>query len=203
MKNVILVLCFSFVSFIMTAQDGPRLREIGLAFSSLNNFGLTYKTGKNNSLWRFNALFTNGTHSKDESGKLVDETSAFNASISAGKEYRSILYDKLQLRYGADISFSYNHIISNSYNDKLEYNGLSISTNTYKPGINVVLGLNYTISDNLIFGVELLPGFAYSTGSTVRKDYNNYNVLERKTDKSGYSYGLNTSSALLTLAFRL
>jgi hypothetical protein len=38
------------------AQEPVKQREIGLAFRNLHEFGLTFKTGNDKSLWRFNAV---------------------------------------------------------------------------------------------------------------------------------------------------
>src|SRR4030095_5407363 len=96
------------------------------------------------------------------------------------------------------ISFTYSRSKSD-YDDKTmnDYDRL-IEQTSYSPAINLVFGLNYVLNDNLVIGAEILPNFAYATGTLVEKNYYN----EFKSDTSGFSYGLSNSSALLSLAYR-
>lgn len=124
-------------------------------------------------------------------------------SARLGREYRKNISEKLELRLGADLSFTYNR-------SKYDYNDKSINNNdilrkqtTYGPGINLVLGLNYVLNDKFIFGAEILPAYNYVTGTAIDKDKYINNGKSVKSDFSGFSYGLSNTSALLTLAYRL
>jgi len=184
------------------AQETVKQKEIGLAFSNLNNFGLTFKTGTDKSLWRFNTLFISGNNTETTSDSLVDKLSSDGFGIKIGKEYRKVLVDNLELRFGADLSFSYNQT-KNNYEDKTINNyDWKMERTTYQPGINLVFGLNYVFNDNLVLGAEILPYFSYITGTEISNRYYNSSDVERKSDISGFSYGLSNSSALLSLAYR-
>ncbi len=198
-KSLLILLCLS-MSYYLMAQDTVKQKEIGLVFSNLDNFGFTFKTGTDKSLWRFNTLFISGYNTDNTADSLVIKQSNIGFGIKIGKEYRKDLVDNLELRFGADLSFSYNQS-KYDYNDKTinDYDSMNEST-TYQPGINLVLGLNYKFNDKIVLGAELLPSLSYSTGTTIVKSH--YMVEELKTDISGFNYRLSNTSVLLSLSYR-
>lgn len=202
MKKSLLILMGLSMSYFLVAQEITKQKEIGLAFNNLDNFGLTYKTGTNRSLWRFNTLFLSGYNSEESADSLLNTQSNLGFGVKLGKEYRKEVIDNLEIRFGADLSFRYTHSRS-EYNDKTvdDYDRLNERT-TYQPGINLVFGFNYLLGDNFLIGAELLPGFSYSTGESVEKRYYITDVEETKSDISGFSYGLSNTSVLLSLAYR-
>jgi len=200
MKKMVMVLVCLSASYYLMAQETVKQKEIGLVFSNLDNFGLTYKTGTNKSLWRFNTLLITGNNVDNTTDSLVNKQSNFGFGVKIGKEFRKDLVDKLELRFGADLSFSFNQ-------SKYDYDDKTINGHdrkderiTYRPGINLVLGLNYEFNDHFVLGAELLPSFSYTTGSSTESNY--YNDDEVKTDISGFNYGISNTSVLLSLAYR-
>ena len=199
-KSLMILLCLS-MSYILMAQETVKQKEIGLVFSNLDNFGLTFKSGTDKSLWRFNTLFISGNNMDNTADSLVNKQSNIGFGVKIGKEYRKDLVNNLELRFGADLSFSYNQSKSD-YNDKtIDDNDIKTERTTYQPGINLVFGLNYVFNDNFALGAELLPSFSYITGTSVRKSYYNNNGEELKSDISGFSYGLSNTSVLLSLSY--
>lgn len=196
-----MLFCFS-MSLFLVAQEPEKQKEIGLVFSSFNNFGITYKTGTAKSLWRFSTLSISGDNMNQTQDSTIRKQNNFGFGIRAGKEYRKEIAKNLELRYGADLAFSFSQSKSNY--DELsvrDHNGED-KESFYSPGFNLVLGLNYELNENLVFGVEILPYFAYSsTTSTSENNYDNY-PLELKTEISRFRYGLSNNSVLLTLAYR-
>lgn len=200
-KSVLILFCLS-MSYYLMAQETVKQKEIGLVFSSLNNFGLTFRTGTDKSLWRFNTLFMTGGNFDNTADSLIRKQSNNGFGVAIGKEYRKELVDNLELRFGADISFTYSQSKSD-YDDKTvnNYDQLNQQT-TYSPGVNLVFGFNYKLGDNLMIGAELLPNFTYTTGTSTQKYYYINNGIEFKSDISGFSYGLSNTSALLSLVYR-
>ena len=199
-KTLLLLLCVS-MSYALMAQETVKKKEVGLVFSSLNQFGLTYKTGTDKSLWRFNTLFLSGDNMKNTSDSTVGKQNSMGFGVKIGKEYRKNIIEKLEFRYGADLSFSYSHSKS-TYNDNTIYSYERFNEQTsYTPGVNLVLGLNYLISENLIIGAEVLPYFRYTSGTAKEKN-RQYGDIVFENDISGFSYGLSNSSVLLSLVYR-
>jgi hypothetical protein len=190
----IILLCLS-TSHFLVAQETVKRKEIGLAFSSFDSFGLTFRTGTDKSLWRFNTLFISGGKIDQIRDSSANKSTHGGFHIQIGKEYRKAIVEDLQLRLGVDISFSYSK--AKSYSDVSSYNRSTEQT-TYIPGINLVFGLNYFLNDKFMIGAELLPNFSYTTGTSVEKN----SLATFKSDMSGFSYGISNNSALLSLAYR-
>jgi hypothetical protein len=202
MRKLLLFSIGIAMSISIMAQEETKQKEVGLVFNSLNSFGLSYKTGSNTSLWRFNTLLISGNNTDYNADSLDRNQSNFGFSISFGKEYRKPLVENLELRYGADLSFRYNKN-SNIENDISIMNYDSeFERTTYSPGVKLVFGLNYVFKNKLIIGAEILPYFSYTIGTeTEDPRYDNQDV-ETKTDISGFSFGLSNQSVLVSLAYR-
>ncbi len=197
-KTLLVVLLITF-SVVSMAQEKTKQKEVGLVFNSLNSFGLTYKTGTEKSLWRFSTLIISSNNQEEVSDSSALKQSNAGFGLRFGKEYRKVIVENLEFRYGADLAFTYSHT-------KLDYNDKSVGDNDrineqtiYAPGINLVLGLNYVFKDSFVLGAELLPYFTYRTG-TSKGDYRN--DYEISSDITGFSYGLNNTSAMISLAYR-
>jgi hypothetical protein len=201
MKKSFLILLSISIPLFLVAQETPKQQEIGIVFNSLNSFGLTYKTGNSNSLWRFNTLFFSGNNSNNNADSVSLTQFNLGMGIKVGKEFRKKINENMEFRYGADVSFGYSRN-ENSRNDKtINNNDGNYKQITYTPGINLVLGLNYAINDHLILGAELMPYFSYSTGTSIRKN-SNYYYSELEGDFTGFNYGLSNSSAMLSLVYK-
>ena len=193
-----LLMCIAFPYFLL-AQETEKQKEIGLAFNSLNSFGLTYRTGTAKSLWRFNTLYISGIKSNLSSDLSEDIESSWGFGIKFGKEFRKVVAKNLEIRYGADLAFSFSKIVSET-NDKTEsIYDMKDDITYYRPGVSLVFGLNYVFNDKLVIGAEILPSFNYSFGFTKTKDYNS-EITKGKI--SGFNFGLSNNSALLSLAYR-
>lgn len=202
MRKSLLLLFFVSASYYLMAQEVVKQKEIGLIFSSLDNFGIAFRTGTDKSVWRFNTLILSGGNTENTADSLTQKQSSGGFGIAIGKEYRKKLVEKLELRFGADVSFNYSQY-KLDYNDKTvnNYDRFNQQT-TYSRGINIVFGFNYKLKDNLTIGAELLPNFTYTTGSLKEKYYYISNGDEIKSDISRISYGLSNTSALLSLVYR-
>lgn len=202
MKKAMFTLLFLLVSYSFMAQETVKQREIGLVFNNLNGFGLTYKTGTNKSLWRFNTLMVSGNNMNNKSDDTTLKQSSFGFGVKIGREYRKNIVKNLELRFGADLSFLYTQAKSDydylAYNNQVRINEMT----SYSPGVNLVFGFNYLINEKIIFGAELLPSFNYVTGTAAETLFYNNDAQEVKQDFSGFNYGLSNTSVLLSVAYR-
>ncbi|MCP4522537.1 MAG: outer membrane beta-barrel protein [Cytophagales bacterium] len=205
-----MILLCSALPFGVFAQDNEtatsemsRQQELGLTTSNFDSFGLTYRIGTQKSLWRFNTLLFSSNNSDYEYKDDNRETTAnsFNTTLSIGKEYRKQINDKFDLRFGADLSFGYLYRKSN-INDTDNSSEIIDKETLYTPGINFVLGANYSINKNIIVGAEILPGIYYTTG----KEETIYSDEETESSNtvniSRLNYRLSNSSLRLSLAYR-
>lgn len=200
-KSFVILLTLTMPLFLL-AQETTKQREVGLVFSNLDNFGLTYRTGSNKSLWRFNTMFISGNSSEETADSTVSTQSNAGFGIKIGKEYRKEIAQNFEFRVGADISFSYSKYKSELIDKSVVNHDRYREQTIFYPGINLVFGLNYVLSEKLVIGVEALPFFRYSTGTSKSMNMASNNDLEVKSDISGTSYGLSSSSALLSVSYR-
>ncbi|MPQ46107.1 hypothetical protein GCQ56_03710 [Marinifilum sp. N1E240] len=189
----IVIVCIANVSF---GQEKNRVKEIGLAFNNLDEFGFVYKIGHEKSMWRFNVIALNNSKSETENLNVLDkEYKSLGFSFSAGKEYYSELTANFKFKYGWDLFYGYyknkeKELSSNMYDsmDKLENKSKNY-------GVNLVLGINYPINDHIVLGAEVTPGISW-----YEKEYE---LNGNKTSgRDGYNFGLTNSDAKITLSYR-
>lgn len=101
-----LMLCFTTPLF---AQEKPLRRELGLTFTGINSFGLTYRQGGDESLWRFRAFSALGNTNNETADSSNRLSQNFDFFLGAGREYRAPLTGNFQLRYGADLVAGINY----------------------------------------------------------------------------------------------
>ncbi len=203
MKKTFILLIALTISSLAIGQEEKteQIREVGLTFKNLDNFGFSYKVGTTHSLWRFNAVSISGS---SDSQKLENDDDSrdsnhFGFAFSAGKEFRKLIAKNLEYRYGFDFSFGYNHSkrSQSSNSQYIQYD--TAKSDLYTPGFNLVFGINYSVGEHLVLGAELMPYLHYAFGesSIGDEDYG-----KETTDHSNFSYGFDSSSVLLSLAYR-
>lgn len=196
MKKLVLSFLAFTIAITIAAQEVPKIKEIGIVFSNLDNFGLSFKIGQEKTLWRINTMLISGGNMEETMDSAVSKTRSIGLMFGVGREYRKSIAKNLELRYGADLSFRYQ-------NNKLDFNdneNTRLSTRTfYEPRFNLVLGFNYVTKEQLIIGVEILPYFSYTFGSMV-DDLNDDDRIE--TDISGIDYGLSNTSIMVSVGYR-
>lgn len=203
MRRALILMLGLAMSYNLVAQEAAKQKEVGIVFSNLDQFGLTYKTGTAKSMWRFTTLFISGSNFTDSNDDMENKQTNLGFGLKIGKEFRKELASNLEFRYGADISFAYSKV-------KSEYDDITVADvdrlneqSLYKPGANLMLGLNYKLSENFVIGAELLPGFIYTTGSSINKTTISGVENEVKDDVSGFNFDLTNNSVLLSLVYRL
>jgi hypothetical protein len=201
MKKAFIVILSLIASFFVTAQVASKQQEVGLVFSNLDNFGLTYKTGTNQSMWRFNALVISSQNSLQKQDSFEVKNNANGINVKMGKEFCKKIDENFEFRYGADLSFTYQQEksegIDNTVSD-INHSWLD-EQKLYQPGFNLVFGFNYIVKDKLIIGAELMPYFNYSFGKTTNKIGHSNEFV---SNISGFNYGLSNSSAMLSVSYR-
>ena len=197
-KASLLVLAMTF-TIICYAQDNPKQKEVGITMSNLNSFGLTFKIGKSTALWRINTLFIAGGESEEVADTTRVSFKSNGVNVQMGREWRSLVTDKFVLRYGVDFKFIYSHSERVRFDTGTFRDSENFRT-TYRYGFNIVLGMNYLITDRIFIGGELLPSLLFETGEAT--EFNLFTGETEQKDISGYSYGFDSGSVLLTFGFR-
>ena len=196
MKKLALSFIILTIALTVVAQEKPKTKEIGIVFSNLDNFGLSFKIGKEKALWRFNTMHIDGGYMEETIDSIVTKSNDIGFMFSVGREYRKSIAKNLEIRYGADLSFRYQKY-EQDYNDN---ENTRLRTRTfYEPGFNLVFGFNYVIQEKLIIGAEILPYFSYTFGSMVDETNDGHKVEQ---DISGMDYGLSNTSVVVSVGYR-
>jgi hypothetical protein len=182
------------------SQD--RIKEIGLTLQSFDDFGLNYKVGRPDALWRFNSMFFSGwkLESTNDSGS-ENINKSFGIGVGIGREFRKPLVENLQFRYGVDITFSYSAGETRTDVPNDPYYNQTTNRKQYSPGVAFVLGLNYVIKEKMVIGAEMLPVIYYSISKS-DSDFDNSDDRDSHSEMSGFGFEGSLSTVVVTLAYR-
>ena len=197
---------FTIVSCGLFAQPEthPHVYQAGISFSSLNLFGLNFKTGNDKTLFRVSLLTANGGASSDQ-GRTQDSIDIKGISAGAGFrvgfEKHIPVYHSLNFISGVEAGDSY------TYNKQKQdmpgfYNDYESVNWKMTPMIDLVVGLTYTISDHLVLGIETAPSVQYSFGKVKTTSYGTGTGVETEKKTNNFNFGFYSSPATLTLAYR-
>ena len=199
-----IIIALSMATAAQGNQQVPqKLNELGLTFSNPDRFGLTYKTGRNQSLWRFHTFIASGNEQKVEASDLYTEAKHSNHdyTVKIGRAKISELTEDFEFRYGFDLFYSYSqdkdeiNIVNDGSPEQLNKTIL----NRY--GVNLVFGFHHRINNRILIGAEFLPHFSYRSGTS--ESYASYEIYDpEKRDISGYSYGFSNNSVQINLTYR-
>jgi len=190
----------SFISSGVFAQENPtpKIHQVGITFSSLNQFGMNYKTGSEKTLLRLSLLSLN-LGNDSQWGKTEDSLDVkqqnYGAGFRLGFEKRVPVVTHFDFIWGLEAGINYNYQ-KTKFQDL--YNDYERTSWNIMPLVNVILGVNYTIGEHLVIGAEITPGFHYSVGKT---EYTSYNQT-KETTSSSFGFGFNNNSANLSVAYR-
>jgi hypothetical protein len=202
MKNHVLTLTMllAFVSSSVFAQQSPetKIHQIGISFSSLNQFGINYKSGNEKTLLRMSLLYMNLANYSDwgrPEDSLEMKQQSYGFGFRLGFEKHVPIVARLDFIWGLEAggNFSYQTL----KNDQVNYHADRTSW-TVTPLVDVVLGVTYTFADHLVVGAEVTPFIQYSFGKS--KTTSSTQTVE--TTSSALNFGFNSNNANLTLAYR-
>ncbi len=189
-----------FISITAFSQDEKpvRMHEIGLSFSSLNSFGLQYKTGSEKTLLRLSALSLNmGNDSQwgRPEDSLEIKQQHFGVAFRLGFEKHVPIVSKLDFIWGFEggINFTYQKNKAKSL-----YNNNEQTQWRLGPSVNLVLGVTYTFAGHFVLGAELTPDIYYNYGEG--KTTSGTHTAETTT--STFGAGFSNNPASLSLAYR-
>jgi len=199
MKKIVVVFIAIAMSFSVKSQDVIKQKEVGISFRDLNSFGMFFKTGTSQSLWRFGAMSTSGNFQKSEYDSTEVNQNSFGLRLTAGKEFRQPVTDALSLVLGMDASGSVS--VSKTDDDDVSVDNLDYNAKfkTYGVALNFILGVNYQLNEKFSLQGEIQPSVSYQM-SQIERTFFNGNVEDSET--TGFYYQLSNSSATLSLVYR-
>jgi len=185
--SILLILSVCFLNNVIS-QEKTKTREVGLYFTSLNSFGIRYKTGNEKILLRLTALSLNTYKSEDKSGaETVQNRSHAGFGFNIGIEKPINVNDQFNFYYGLELM---NSIIYDKVSDKVLAGTTTTKMNSYIAGCGVVLGLSYNFKSNVKISAEIIPSFGYQY---LKQDDRKYNNIH---------FGFDSNSAGLTISYK-
>jgi hypothetical protein len=191
MKKPLLVTLLLLCSTFSFAQ---KAREFGLKFSNFDNYGIIFKTGKENSLTRFSLLSvtTSSTEQTQTNGNTID-TKNSGFSLNVGREFRSALSGKFRLVYGPEIGYTY----QKTSLEQGDYQNDAVSNTGF---VGCIFGFNYGLSENFLISAEIIPGVTYSKSKNTQSGP----AVPTYTDeRKNVNFGMFNNGASVTLAYRI
>ncbi len=193
-----MLLAFSAGPIFAQHEKSLRIHQVGLNFSSLNSFGLHYKTGSEKTLLRLSLLSLN-LNQNSNWGRAEDsldmKQQSYGIGFTLGFEKRIPIISHFDFIWGLQAGSYYTYHKNKS---ESKTNGYESSEWRITPLIEAVLGVNYTISDHLVIGAEIAPGIMYSFGKTT----STANTKTVEITNSTFGFYFTNNSANLSLAYR-
>ncbi len=148
MKYLITLLALVFMFTLdLSGQSSPS-HEVGLRLNSLRDFSFIYKKHRNeNKYWRIRN-FTSGIN-------LNDFSESVQFGLSLGLEKRRSINPKLKMVTGPEFGV-FTSIVDSSTGGDISFIRVTLS---------YIVGLNYTVNDDFIIGIEILPSLSVSESS--------------------------------------
>jgi hypothetical protein len=187
--KILTLTLFSFFTFSTIAQESkPKVKEVGITFYNLKKYGAIFKIGQADRLWRFRVLSAN-LNTTDRGNGISSGT---NFNVSAGRERRKSVSDKLNFIYGIELSGGIR-----SYKNKNDNTNVTLTQNSFSAGLTGVIGFNYFLTNSVFVGGELLPIAQFSQTSSENSLFaGDLNVSHN------YSFGFNNNSVLLSVGIK-
>lgn len=200
MKRILILFATLLVALSTLAQTNTRVKEAGVVYSGRNRFGFTYRFGSEHALWRVNLISVTYTEVDTNWPPDFREGNSRDYGLEFGREFRSEIAPYLAFRYGADLTFTYGKSASNSlYNlpliEPFTYHYMS---ERYVPGIQLVLGLCYTIN-KVVVGAEILPIIQYRISTFDSQS----NSVAKHQNQSSLIFWMDSKLVELSVAYRL
>lgn len=191
LSSLLIVLVFLAFTNHAKAGDSLKVREVGLVFSNLNSFGLCYKTGDQNTLFRITALsltgtnttigYNNATYNGAPASASNSPTNTIGAGLTIGFEKRNHINERFYFYYGLAWINSYTSSKTSAatptnYNSPGYFNTDNVytvqsaylnattvnNTTTISSGLGAVVGVAYMLGRRFSIGAELVPAVTYS-----------------------------------------
>jgi len=216
MKKIALAVTATILCFTATAQiDSSKKSEFGLQFTSTSSFGICYKFGSSNMLFRISAASLNGaSNSTDYNSYSYNNntstitpngsTSSFGIGLNIALEFRKPIGNRFYFYCGPALINSFSQSNTNTVTPQAYTNGYYNSSNVYtiqsvevnnitdtkittiNSGLGCIIGGAYNLGKSFSFGVEIVPSVTYTSTET-NTTAQSYGVIWTSKGVNGYS----------------
>lgn len=193
------ILCLTLLAIcIVLSLNGQsnqeKIKDIGLNFSSLSNFGIRYKKSRDDlRFFRLTLVTINGFNFKSVPDSMGSNKNSFGLGFNIGYEKRKSINNKFSIYSGLDFLTSFNSQMTNVVYDKIKFEKRSISL-----GVGYVIGCTFRINEDISISTEIIPSIVFTNEKLTNT------VGKEKTDltNNGLTYGFSNSGASITLSYR-
>lgn len=179
---ILVILCLGLNSW---AQEANKVHELGLYTENLDDFGLRYKFGDENLLYRITSTVLDFNKITYEDSPYDSELTSFGMSFAVGLEKHKSLDERLAFYYGPELAFEFNHQKTED-----DSNDLPTKQSVFGFQLGAILGVRYAFTEQLSLSAEFVPGLGYARsddGSDIDK---------------AWSFSFESNQLGLTLAYR-
>jgi len=197
MKKIQSLLVAVFISTLaISAQEsGSIIRELGIYTGGFNAFGISYKSGTENSLFRLSVTPFSSNITQNKTGsEAVDHHNYNECGFNLGFEKRKPISPALSFYIGSDLLNSFSSSNSKGGSNDYKSNNWGFST-----GLGLVVGFNYKINEIIGLSAEAVPSVLYSYSHSKTK----IGLSETISKSSGVNFGFRGSDINLSLLFSL
>lgn len=187
MRKIIVLLLLSIcITSHAFSQTGITIREIGLFTSDLNSFGVRYKTGTEDLMYRITAFSLTLSNAEFEfSNGSTNDEDEYGFGLAGGIEIPLSLNERFDLFYGGEVAFRYSN-----RDEVIDENEAASHLKFASYGLGLVLGCSYYLSPKFKLSVEVIP------------EFNRIRVKEDDVEVKGWQFEVSSQSAGLTLSYR-
>lgn len=193
------VFALLLLPLLSPAQEVKKRHEVGVEFTNKDAYGLTYRFGNEQALWRVRATTCKGQENHYNGTVLNYSYSYDELKCGFGREYRTSIANHLAIRCGLDVTFStWDQGYITNYFFYEPTSKIHVRSHGYEPGLNLIAGMSYQVN-RLVLGMEILPSIAYMW------NYFNSHQNDISQPSEGYhklTYGLNTSTVLISAVYQ-
>ncbi len=178
---ILLILTFLFAGNIFS-QDSSKSNEIGLYFTSTYRYGLRYKHGNENLMFRITALrFTSESYKAEYYEDDDYNADLIGLAINFGLEMPISITDKFNFFFGPELSGEYSY-------EEYTYSDDSYFEKTYEYRLGVIIGFAYKFTPEFIISAEVVPSTFYRLRKRNKSESKTFG-FELKNDYAGIAVG--------------
>lgn len=210
-----MLFCLTLPIHFAIGQSSEKYRDISITTSSFNNFGLMYRVGKENNMWRFQTVFIDADYSvshaleidPDFQSEFTNYLTSYSMGLSAGKEWRKPLAERFNLRLGVDIYATYSFENEERYTPDKDSATAKFQTknNSLSLGPRAVFGFDYSFSKSFLVGINLSP-YLYYRWNSIKTTSEVYDSPESNNERNNTTKGVEwnlANSLLLSISYQL
>ena len=209
MKKISAILILFMFASLLIAGENVKITEVGVTSTRplYNSYNFTVKMGNEASVLRLSTLTMseyirdiNYVSSDGIDTLYADDTDKyFELAFAVGREYRKLIADNFEFRYGADFIFAYSHD-KEDYDNDVNYTRYS-NKFSIVPGFRLVVGANYVIKDKFIIGIEINPYVNYTYSVSIRERVSN-DVIDYDELCLSYFKAVISNTVLFSFSYR-